>query len=46
LFQSVDIIRQAFGKMQPGDIEVKVTGNPTAKPSPAPSSRAAKWFTI
>jgi len=31
LFQSVDIIRQVFGKMQPGDIEVKVTGNPTGE---------------
>jgi ech hydrogenase subunit E len=31
LFQSVDIIRQAFGKMTPGDIEVKVTGNPTGE---------------
>jgi len=31
LFQSVDIIRQAFGKMQPGEIEVKVTGNPNGE---------------
>jgi ech hydrogenase subunit E len=31
LFQSVDIIRQAFGKMPPGEIEVKVTGNPTGE---------------
>jgi ech hydrogenase subunit E len=31
LFQSVDIIRQAFGKLRPGDIEVKVTGNPNGE---------------
>jgi ech hydrogenase subunit E len=31
LFQSVEIIRQAFAKMPAGEIAVKVTGNPTGE---------------
>lgn len=31
LFQSVAIIREAFGKMPSGDIAVKVTGNPSGE---------------
>jgi len=31
LFQSVDIIRQAFAKMPAGEIAVKVTGNPNGE---------------
>lgn len=31
LFQATDLIRQAIGKLQPGEIEVKVTGNPNGE---------------
>ena len=31
LFQSIDIIKQAVQKIQPGDIEVKVTGTPNGE---------------
>jgi len=31
IFQSIDMIKQAVGKIQPGDIEVKVTGTPNGE---------------
>lgn len=31
IFQSIDMIKQAVGKIEPGDIEVKVTGTPNGE---------------
>ncbi len=31
IFQSIDMIKQAVGKIQPGEIEVKVTGTPNGE---------------